>query len=758
LTKKPKMDADEFQEIIKSLAEEAENFVDGTLSEERALATKFYLGGALGNEEEGRSQFVLTIVRDSINAILPSFLRVVFGADRAAEFVPTNAGTVELAEQVTDYVHHVFTEDNNGFALTHGVVKDALIRKIGVYKWAWDDTSSNRTYALKDIGQSALEALVADESITLLRATPRHPGSKAITTGAPASGAVEASEEANEVTLQPAIEPTFDIEVKHAEVDGKPIIWALPPEEFIWSPDARDMKTAKLVGQRTEKSTSDLLKMGVKQDDIDEHGGLDETLFESTEELARRQVMGGVVTRGVESGDANTMHAYAELYPLVDFDGDGIAELRRVCTLGPGHHVVSNEPANSRPFATFCPDPEPHTMSGLSWADRLMDLQRFASNIIRANADSLSGSIFPRIGYVEGQVNPTDVLNTEMGGPIRMKAPGMIQPIIIPYAGKESFQLLEYLEGVKESRTGQPNGGMSLDADALQSTEKAAAGAAINAAQGQMELLVRIFAQGCLKDLLRGIYGLMIENRPKKKMVRLRGKWVEIDPRVWDANMDVTCNVALGTSLVEQKISALLGIAAKQELIISTYGPSNPVCSAAQYSHTLRRIAELSGFKDSTSFYNEVDPQWQPPAPQPQPDAAMAMVEVKKQELQLTDANAKMKMNIDAMQKHATSEYQDRQLAQELAISQEQIRAKMELGATELELKYKTQLAIENMKANVEGEKEAAKSSREAINQQLEHERTVADAANAHAQTMQKMTHDHAEKIATIKAAPKGTK
>lgn len=758
------MDDIEFQSIIHGLATDAAEFIDGTLSQDRAKATEYYLGQPFGNEEEGRSQFVVRSVADSIHSVMPQFLRVIFGAENAVEFVPTRADTVEQAEQATDYVQYVFAQDNPGFAITHSVVKDALVRKLGIYKWGWDDTSAVRTYALKDIAQSQLEALVADDSVELLRATPRHPGTAAITAPAPTAAPAPAAPgqppadpsqaPQGDVVLQPAIEPTFDVELKHSEVDGRAALWALPPEEFIFSPAARDTLTGTLMGHRTEKRTGELLAMGVSQEDIDEHGGNDASIVDSVENLARREVMGGSIQRDVDAGEANETHLYCELYPLVDFDGDGLLELRKVCTIGPAYHVISNEPCSRRPFAAFCPDPEPHTMLGQSWADRLMDLQRFESSIVRGTADSLALSLYPRMGYVEGQVNPTDLNNTEIGASIRMRNPGMLQPILHPFVGKESFPLLDYIAGVKEQRTGQSNGAMGLDADALQSTEKAAAGAAISASQGQTELLVRIFAETCMKPMFRGLLELLVENRPKKKVVKLRGKWVEVNPAAWDANMDVTVNVALGTTLVEKKIGAMLGIAAKQELIISTYGPSNPICTAAQYANTLRKLTQLNGIKDVDNYFSAVDPKWQPPAPQPQPDAAMAMVDVKKAELAATNAREQGKLQMSAMEKHAELEFQDRKLAQELAIAQEKIRAEMELGATELELKYKTTLAIESMKANVEGQKEAAKSSREEIANQLEHERTLALNEQAHAATMQDAKHKHEQALATIQATP----
>lgn len=734
----------EFNTLISGLATEAAQFVDETLSPERAIATSYYLGEKFGNEEEGRSQYVETTVRDSILGLLPSALRVIFGAEHPVEFVPTRKDTVAQAAQATDYVRHVFSQDNNGFMLTHGVFKDGLVRKLGVFKWGWDDTSAITTFALKNIPQSQLELLVADDAIELLRAEPNHPGAPAI--------------EADGQVLQPAVEPTFDIEVKHSELDGRARIWNIPPDEFLVSKDARDLDGATLVGHRPQKTTSELLAMGVSQKVIDEHGGVSSHLDDNEEAQARQAVMGDEArANDVEAGEANELHDYAELFVRVDYDGDGIAELRRVCTIGPMHHVISNEPAHERPFAIYCPDPEPHTLLGQSWADRLMALQKMQSSIVRGVADSLALSIFPRLAYDDGMVNPDDLANTEIGAAIRKKPGATIQEISHTFVGKEAFPLLQYLEDVKERRTGQSKGAMGLDADALQSTEKAAAGAAITEAQGQTELLVRLFAEMTLKPLMRGILRMLVVNRPKKKMARLRGEWVEVDPRAWDANMDVTVNVALGTTLVEQKIAALLGIAAKQELVLTTLGAQNPLVTPAQYSNTLRKLTELNGFKDVDSYFGAVPADWAPPAPQgPPPDP---MVAVKMQELQLKSQqfqaesmleSQKLQLQIEELVQK--NEQFQAELQQKLAIAQEEIRLKLELGAAELELKYKTQIATEELKAKIQIAVESAKNEREAANNQLQHERTLLEAHQHDEQMHRKLDID--EKKADKPAGP----
>lgn len=756
MAKKEKLNSEELQQIVSALVEDGVNYVDGTLSPQRAKATSYWLGEPLGNEEEGRSQFVHTVVRDNIRGVTPDIMRVIFGPERVVEFQATNPKKVEEAAQMSDYIQYVFAEDNPGFMNVLSVFNDGMIRKLGVFKWGWDDTSASNNYTLENVSESQLALILTDDDIELLRLEQHTPGSPAVTAPVPQQ---DPNAPPQQGVVQPAVETTYNAELRHNEKDGRARVWAIPPEEIIHNREARDVDEAIMVGHRTEKTTSELLAMGVSQDVIDEHGGVDTGLFESEEKLARDRVNNSDVTRDVDSGESNDKHTYCELYVKVDFDGDNESELRRICTIGPTYHIIpgTNEPAKRRPFSTFCPVPEAHTMSGQSWADLLMDLQKFESNVIRANADSLSLSLFPRMGYVEGKVNPGDLMNTEVGGPIRMTEPGMLQVVEHPYVGKESFPLLEFMRDIEERRTSQSDAASGLDADALQSTEKAAAGQAISASQGQKEMLVRIFAEMALKPLFRGLAELYAEHKPKKKIVPLRGKFVEIDPAAWDVNVGVKVNVALGTSLVEKKVNALAGLAAKMELITATYGPANPAVTLGQYVAVLKKATLLQGISEIDIYLNDVDPKWQPPAPQTPPDPKMMAVQVQQQKIASDAQQAQVELQAQRQQHLETLAMEQKKLDQARELALTELESKTALAATELELKYKTQLAIENIRAMISGDQQQAETEREVARQSQEMIREDQITQRTHENKLIELQteHEHEKEIAHITAASK---
>jgi len=660
------MDEHDFDTIVGNALMQSVQFVDTELSPERAKATSYYLGKPFGNEEDGRSQVVLTEVRDAVNGIVPPLMRIFFGTDHTVEFVPTRADNVAQAEQATDYVRYVFNEDNPGFLNTLSVLKDGLIRKIGIFKWGWDDADETRSYKLQGLTQDELELLAADDDVELastvevperkedafaykkameawnaqvaqIKAQASQVPAMGQASGAPSGGAQPPAPQPQLPPQPPAPPQLFDVEIRRTIKGGRARVWCVPPEEFIFNREARDLDSALIVAHRTDKTRGQLIALGIPEEEIDEHAGsdgsTDVSLKGNAEELARRDVAGvGRVfgfgyTVDPEMGEANDKILYTEAYMTIDYDGDGVAELRRICTIGPQYHPVSNDPADERPFAVFIPDPEPHTMLGGSWADRTMDIQRIKSFLLRGALDSLSASIFPRTIYTEGQASVADILNTAIGAPIRERTPNSVRSFSHDFTGQQVFPFFGLMDEIVERRTGQEKGAQSLDADALQSMDKEGVQAAISSAQLQTELVARIFGESALKPMFRGLGRLLISHQPRPRMVRLRGKYAEVDPRTWDANMDVTVNIGLGTTFIDKKIQTLVATAAEQKDIITQMGLQNPLTSLAQLRNTYAKILSYQGYPDASMFFNDVDPNWAPPQTPPPPDPNQIMAE-----------------------------------------------------------------------------------------------------------------------------------
>jgi len=686
---------EELQNIIRAEIDDAQEYIDDVISPQRAVAGQYYKGEPFGNEEEGRSQAMSMDVRDTVQAMMPSIMKVFFAASNVVEFAPNGPEDVATAQQATDYVNYCLTRDNNLFSECYSTFKDALIRKNGIMKVWWDTDKDVTTHYFTGLDEATFSVLQADANIEVKDVEITY-GETMVETPMGMMG-----------QTQPA---TYDCTVVRTTEKGRLRVQSVPPEEFLIDRRARSIETAEFVAHRRYVTVSDLVKMGYDFDEVQDLGF--ETLddFEGNPETFDRNPQAFVQITG-RTDTTSRKVLYIEGYVYVDMDGDGIAELCRVCVAGTANKILHWEPCDFIPFVDFCPDPEPHTFFGMSIADVTMDIQLIKSNILRNTLDSLAQSIHPRTGVVEGQVNIEDVMNTEVGGIIRMRAPGMVQPFTMPFVGQQAFPMLQYMDELRENRTGISKAASGLDANALQSSTRAAVAATITAAAQHIELICRIFAETGMKSLFHKSMQLIAKNQDAPRMVRLRNTFVPIDPRVWDTSMDVVVNVAIGTGSNEEKMAFLGQVAAKQEMLMQM---GAPLADMQGYYNTLSQMMALAGFKDPTVFFK--DPAMMPPPPppappQPTPEEMLSQVQMEA-------------IRADIQKKAAELELQREEMLRKDDRERDKLDADMMIKAAEIEAKYGAQVNTANIEALMQRD-------REFLRQQGEMERAAVQAQQA---------------------------
>jgi hypothetical protein len=289
-----------------------------------------------------------------------------------------------------------------------------------------------------------------------------------------------------------------------------------------------------------------------------------------------------------------------------------------------------------------------------------------------------------------------------------MRAPGMVQPFSSPFVGQPAFAMMDYMDQMREDRTGMSKAAMGLDPDALQSTTKAAVAATVSASQSRLELQARILAEG-MKKLFKGILYLMTTHQDKPRMVRLRNEWVQIDPRVWDASMDVNVNIGLGNGDVNEKINALNIIMQKQEQIMAQFGPMNQIASLPMYIRTLQKAIELSGYKDASSYFNTLPADFQMPQEQPQQTPEQVLAQVQAQSIQADIQKKAAELELKREQMIRDDDYRRDQLAQDLMLKK-----------YELELKYGTAISTAEITAMQNLDREAMKQQAAIVNQAVQ--------------------------------------
>ena len=666
------MDLDELQGIISMELTDAVSYIDTDLSPIRAKGTEYYRGDLFGTEEEGRSQVVAMEVRDTVSAMMPSLMRIFFSSENTVEFVPTGPEDVANAQQATDYCNFIFNSDNNGFLTTYATFKDSLVRKCGIMKCWWEEDETVRIEEYSGLDDQTLQILMQEQTDVMVMNT--YPDQM--------------------------MGQLHDVQIKRKIKGGRVRIMSVPPEELLLDRRARSFDDSAIIAHRQMATVAQLIEMGYEEDEVREN--ITSNDLDTNEEYLARQPMSSF---GVSVESANPMMErvlYVEAYLRVDYDKDGIPELRKVCCIGSGYKIVRNLPTSYIPFIDFPCDPEPHTspLEAMSIFDITHDLQEIKSEILRNTLDSLAQSIHPRTAVVEGQVNIDDVLNNETGAIIRMRAPGMVQPFSTPFVGQAAFPMLDYIDQIREDRTGMSKAAMGLNADALQSSTKAAVAATISASQGRIELISRLMAEG-MKKLFKSILFLVTTHQDKARMVRLRNEFVQIDPRAWDAAMDCSINIGMGNGDTNERVAALMQISAKQQEVLTQLGVVNPLVTPSQYSSTLRKIVELNGFKDPSQFFNQIPADYQPPAPpQPKPTPEEVLAQVQAQSIQA-----------DIQKKAAELELKRQQMMMDNDLNRDKMYQEMALKKYELELKYNVQINTAEITAQQNIDRELLKGT-----------------------------------------------
>ena len=484
--------------ILRDAITEAVDFVESEITPDRIKAQRYMDGECDVGYEDGRSGVVATKVRDTIKAIKPSLMRVFMSTAKPVEFVPRGPEDVSMAESATEFMHYVFTK-NDGYRVLNDAFHDALVKKMGVVKAYWETRYHSEIFTYTDLTEEEM-MLVVDDDVEVLEQS------------------MEMSVQVDQMGAEIEV-PKYSLKLSRQMPTGQLRIDSVPPEEIFISSQARTLQDAYVICHRTEMRVGDLVEMGYSYEDVydlDSLYGADSV--SEAEDVQRR----GYSQDDYEdqSGDVSMRNvAVTEAYMRMDVDGTGVPVLHRFVCGGSNYKLLGYEPIDNIPFALFEVQPEPHSIYGRSVAEQIWDDQDAATAILRGILDNVAMTNNPRIGIVDGSVNIDDVLNNEIGAIVRMRQPGAVQDLAVPFVAGQTLSALNYMDQLVESKTGVTRASMGLDPDAMQSTTKAAVNATVQAAAGQVEVMVRNLADG-MRDLFKILLELHVKNVDEEQMMR----------------------------------------------------------------------------------------------------------------------------------------------------------------------------------------------------------------------------------------------
>ena len=602
--------------LLSLISQEVQNslgFYSSDLATQRKEAIKYYLGEPLGNEIEGRSSVVSQDLLEVVESILPSLMRMFTQQDKIVNFEPTQAEDVPYAEQVSDYCNYVFTKDNNGFNILYSMFKTALLQKNGFCKIYWKTSNEQKKESYKNLTEPEYQALLVDDEVEIIDV------------------------EQNEKNMLGQIEITYDVECKRVKDYSRVQIDPVPPEEILVSRRAKSIKDCDFIAQRVSKTVSELVDMGFNKKEVESLPTAEDQAF-NTEAIVRRSYDDATSDMDLSNIDpALRVVQITECYMKVDMDGDGIAELRKIIVGGSGYNnyvILENEEIPVIPFAMVTAIPMPFRFFGLSFYDLLADVQQMSTTIMRQTLDNMYLQNAARTVVVDGQANLDDLLTSRPGGIVRVKNPNAVTPMQTPNFLNEGLAMMQKIDDLKEKRSGVPKQNTGLNPDTINKSHTTATSVNQMMAAGtqRVELIARNFAEG-VKDIFKNILTILCEYQDQERIIRLRGKFIPMNPREWTTRYDCTVQVGLGTGNQDQRLQVLQGVLGVQEKLIQNGGMG--LVNPQNIFNTLEKYLENAGYKDATQFFN--NPSTQPPQPpkEQQPDPAL---EIAKQDIQMRNA------------------------------------------------------------------------------------------------------------------------
>jgi len=512
-------------------AEESKSYGvnDSQLSFERSEAINFYLGLPFGNEVEGRSQVVSYDVQDTIESALPQLLKVFVAGDKVVTFDPKGPEDQDAADQETDYVNHVVMEKNAGFNIFYVWFKDALLSKNGYVKVYTETEDEMEEVEYSGLTDAQLQMLASDDKTEVLEHTAYPDPTVDI-------AMLQQQAMMNNQDPMSIMQPMLhDVKLKVTESKDSIKIKNVAPENMMVSVDTTgpSLHDARFVQHRELMAVADIAQaFNISESKVESIMSDTRSVFE--QESNSRDIYSEEFDRAVDEDDALVKDTYIKIN----------GERWRYVVLG--NEIIYKEKCEYVPFACITPMIMPHRHIGRSYSDLTQDIQMIKSTLLRGQLDNMYLANNGRYA-ISDRVNLDDMLTSRPGGIVRVSGePGSaIMPLQHPPLPASTFSMVEYMDSMKEKRTGITAYNQGLDSNSL---NKTASGVAqiMSAAQQRIELVARTFAETGVKDLFQLVHKLVRTTLTKPDIIRLRNRWVEVDPREWKARKDMSISVGLG--------------------------------------------------------------------------------------------------------------------------------------------------------------------------------------------------------------------
>ncbi len=563
---------------------QAFEFITAEFEGYRAKAQRYYNGESDLAVDANRSRYVDTKVRDVVRNIRPSLMRTMLACQYPVEFVPMTAAQGGVSEMQTKYISQLFY-DLGGYKTIYAAFHSAMLFKLGVVKYYYERSDEQIFRSYTGLNQMQVEMLTSHPLVSVV-----------------------AAEERQMVGPQ-GMATIYDLEVVGTKPRGDIKMSWVPLSEFVVNRSATGRDDFKVMAHRRDVTKGEAVAMGFTMDQLESLNSDNADANRFTNESSARRGYSLLPQDVNNADDTQNEVLLTEAYYRADLDGTGIGQLYRFWLGGTSYELLDYERVDHVPFALFSIDPEPGALFGKSVFDLVEKDQDASTSLTRATIDNFHMTNNPRLAVHENMVNMTDVLNNEMGSPIRVRAAGQIQVIQTPFTGGQALPLLQKLDRGVEQKTGVTAAASGLDPDAMQSTDKDAVRNTIQLAQGQVELMARNLGETGMVDLFKGLLHLAMTHLDTNQILRTPDGMQPVPLNMFDPTMATQVRVGTGTGNFEEQMGMLSEIQAEQKQLMGQLGPGNPVVTMQHMQNVIDDKMRLLGMHNPRRYFAQVTPE-----------------------------------------------------------------------------------------------------------------------------------------------------
>lgn len=542
-----------------------------------------YYGRKKPKHTDGCSGAVSSDVADMVESVTSQIMES-FDFQTIATFKPRNTQDVDQARVEALVCNDHLMSKNRGYTIIQEAVRNALLLRNGIIKVYPEkrETVTSRRY--RDLSELELltvtQADHVDQKVDVTRASENDDGS-------------------------------LNITVRKTTTFSKLSMYSVDPVNFLFYEeyDSIDLMESTFCGERYHLSRSDLRQLGHPKKVVDALAATNSDTRIGA--LARDRGEANPVF--FDNGDPSTaLIECFELYVRVDFDGDGIAELRRILYVGgvSAGTILENDLWDRVPYASGVVFLQSQRWLGLSLFDKLRDLEDQKTEALRQFLDNMAFANNSEVVVVDGSVELDDLKARRPGGINRVDDINAVRDLVVQAHGQDSILLLNYLDAVRSER-----GGASLDLQAAQLQVAGETAFGIERQYSTKEMLARLMTRTLSETLIRQVF-LLIHHTLRRhfpdqaEVGRGGGAFVQYEPGQWTHRSEVTVVAGQGRAERNSRKVALAEVLQQQQVLQGAGLGDGILIDLSTYHDTLVDWTAAGGLPEAARHW--IDPRSQP--------------------------------------------------------------------------------------------------------------------------------------------------